>query len=207
MVPGPLPPELFLALVGFAAVMAGTPGPNNVMVVASGLNFGFRRTLPHMLGIAIGFGAMNTLVGLGFGEIFRRFPVIYTAMKFIGAAYLLWLAWAIARSGPVKEGEVRGQPLSFVQGALFQWVNPKAWVIAVGAIAAYSQPEHYVASVLTIGAVMTIVTMPCVMVWSAFGASLKVLLRNPGTVRTFNLVMALLLVASLWPILAEMIPK
>lgn len=200
-------PDLLIGLVGFALVMAGTPGPNNMMVLASGLNFGFRRTLPHMLGIAIGFGLMCALVGLGLGQIFERWPVIYTAMKGIGAAYLLWMAFAIARSGPIEGGGERGAPFSFLQGAMFQWVNPKAWVIAVGAISAYTTPAQYFASVLVIGIVMALVTVPCVMVWTGFGSVLRRFLSDPRFVRWFNWAMALLLVASLWPIIADLIPK
>lgn len=202
-----VPLDLILALIGFAFVMAGTPGPNNMMVLTSGLNFGFRRTLPHMLGIAVGFGVMNVLVGLGLGQIFARWPFIYSAMKIIGAAYLLWMAIAIARSGPIEGGGERGAPFSFLQGALFQWVNAKAWVIAVGSISAYTVPTHYLASVLLIGLVMCVVTVPCVMVWTAFGASLRTILSNSKRVRAFNLAMALLLVASLWPIIADLIAK
>jgi threonine/homoserine/homoserine lactone efflux protein len=202
-----MPLDLLLALIGFSVVMAGTPGPNNMMVLTSGVNFGFRRSLPHMLGIAIGFSVMNGLVGLGLGQIFERWPVIYTAMKIIGALYLLWLAWGIARSGPVEGGAERGAPMSFLQAAAFQWVNPKAWVIAVGAVSAYSQPANYLLSIFIISAVMMVVTFPCVAVWTAFGSAMRHLLRDPRIVRWFNVTMAILLVASLWPIIAELIPR
>ncbi len=202
-----MPLDLLLALVGFTIVMAGTPGPNNMMVLASGVNFGFQRSMPHMLGIAIGFGVMNGLVGLGLGQIFARWPMIYTAMKIIGAAYLLWLAWGIARSGTVEDGAERGSPMSFLQAAAFQWVNPKAWVIAIGAVSAYSQPANYLTSVLIISVVMAVVTFPCVAIWTGFGSAMRNVLRNPRSVKWFNLVMALLLVASLWPIIAELLPK
>ena len=198
-----MPYDLLIALIGFAFVMAGTPGPNNMMVLTSGVNFGFRRSVPHMLGIAIGFAVMNALVGLGLGQIFERWPVIYTAMKIIGAVYLLWLAWGIARSGAVEGGAERGNPMTFLQAAAFQWINPKAWVIAVGAVSAYSQPAYYQLSVLVISAVMLVVTLPCVAVWTAFGSVMRKILRDPRAVRAFNIGMALLLVASLWPILAE----
>lgn len=202
-----MPLDVILALVGFSAAMAGTPGPNNMMVLTSGVNFGFRRSVPHMLGIAIGFGVMNGLVGLGLGQIFERWPVIYTTMKIVGALYLLWLAWGIARSGPVEGSAARGAPMTFLQAAAFQWVNPKAWVIAVGAVSAYSQPGSYLLSVLIISAVMMVVTFPCVAVWTAFGSAMRHLLRDPRIVRWFNWSMALLLVASLWPIIAELIPR
>lgn len=202
-----MPLDLLLALIGFSVVMAGTPGPNNMMVLASGVNFGFQRSMPHILGIAIGFGVMNGLVGMGLGQIFERWPILYTAMKIIGAAYLLWLAWGIANSGPIEDGVERGRPMSFLQAAAFQWVNPKAWVIAVGAVAAYSQPSRYLLSVLIISVVMMVVTLPCVAVWATFGSAMRHVLRDPRAVRWFNLAMALLLVASLWPILAEFIQR
>ena len=199
-----IPLHQLLALTGFAFVMAGTPGPNNMMVLSSGLTFGFRRTIPHMFGIALGFGAMTVLVGLGLGAVFERFPIIFIVLKVVGALYLLWLAIAIARSGPIKDGVERGQPLTFLQGALFQWVNPKAWVIAVGAVSAYAQPTNVAASVVLIGAVMTIVTLPCTAIWTAFGEGMRRILRDPAQVRLFNIAMALLLVASLWPVIAEL---
>lgn len=202
-----MPLELLIALAGFSLAMAGTPGPNNMMVLTSGLNFGFRRTVPHMLGIALGFGVMNTLVGLGLGQVFERFPVVYTVMKIAGALYLLWLAWGIASSGPVEGAEARGAPLSFLQAAAFQWINPKAWVIAVGAVSAYSLPANYLVSILIIGAVMAVVTFPCVALWTLFGTAMRSVLSNPKAVRWFNIAMALLLVASLWPIVQEFLPK
>lgn len=202
-----MPLELLVALAGFSLAMAGTPGPNNMMVLSSGLNFGFRRTVPHMLGIAIGFGVMNTLVGLGLGQVFERFPAIYTAMKIVGALYLLWLAWGIANAGPVEGSAARGAPLSFLQAAAFQWVNPKAWVIAVGAVSAYSLPANYLFSILVIGLVMTVLTLPCVALWTLFGSAMRSVLGDPKTVRWFNIAMALLLVASLWPIIQEFLPK
>jgi threonine/homoserine/homoserine lactone efflux protein len=202
-----MPFDLLIALALFALVMAGTPGPNNMMVMASGLNFGFYRTLPHILGIAGGFGVMCGLVGLGLGQIFATWPAIFIVMRGVGVVYLLWLAIAIARSGPIEGGGERGKPLSFMQGALFQWVNPKAWVIAVGAVSAYGQPENFVISVLIIGCVMAIVTVPCVMVWTAFGSALRAILSHPQQVIWFNRVMAALLVLSLWPILADLFQR
>lgn len=199
--------EHILALILFAAVMAGTPGPNNMMVLTSAVNFGFRRSMPHMVGIAIGFGVMNVLVGLGLGQVFERWPVIYSGMKIIGSLYLLWLAWGIARAGNVEGGKAGSTPLSFLQAAMFQWVNPKAWVISVGAIAAYTLPGRYSFSVLAIGLVMTIVTLPCVMVWAGFGSALRNVLSNPANLKLFNWAMALLLVASLWPIVADLVVK
>ena len=202
-----MPFDLLLALIGFAFVTSITPGPNNMMLLASGVNFGFARTIPHMLGITGGFTLMVMLIGFGLGEVFQRAPLLYSTLKFIGAAYMLWLAWAIARSGPVGDGEARGKPMTFLQAAAFQWVNPKAWVMGIGAIATYSQPANYVASILLIAGVFGLVNLPSVSAWAAFGSAMRRFLRDPVIVRWFNYTMAMLLVASLWPIIAELLAK
>src|SRR5437773_1349241 len=126
--------DLLAALIAFAFVTSITPGPNNLMLLASGVNFGFRRTLPHMLGVGLGFGFMIMVVGLGLSQLFARYPGSYEALRWAGAAYMLWLAWNIANAGPVGEGESRGRPMTFLQAAGFQWLNPKGWVMAVSAI-------------------------------------------------------------------------
>ena len=202
-----MPLDLLLALIGFTFVTSVTPGPNNMMLLASGVNFGFSRTIPHMLGISVGFTLMTVLVGLGLGEIFQRVPVLYSALKYAGGAYMLWLAWGIAHSGPVGDGEARGQPMTFLQAAAFQWINPKAWVMAIGAISTYSQPGNYLVSVLLIAAIFGAVNLPTVSAWAAFGSAMRRFLRDPGIVRIFNYAMAALLIASLWPIVAELLPK
>ena len=198
--------DLIAALVAFAFVTSITPGPNNLMLLASGVNFGFRRTLPHMLGVGLGFVVMVIGVGLGLGRVFELYPSAYVALRVIGVAYLLWLAWTLARSGPIGEGAHRGRPMTFIEAAAFQWVNPKAWVMAVSAIAAYTRPDDFSASVLVVALVFGAVNIPSVGSWALFGVALRGLLTNPGTVRVFNVSMALLLVASLWPIVAGLIP-
>jgi threonine/homoserine/homoserine lactone efflux protein len=197
--------DLILALIGFAFVTSITPGPNNMMLLASGVNFGFRRTIPHMLGIGIGFTLMVALIGFGLGEVFSRVPVIYTALKYIGAGYMLYLAWKIAHAAPLTEhGGGQGQPMTFLQAAAFQWVNPKAWVMAVSAISTYTQPDNYIASVFLISFIFGAVNLPSVSSWAAFGVAMRRLLTNPRAVRVFNITMALLLVASLWPIVDDL---
>ena len=196
-------PQLLLALTSFAFVSSITPGPNNMMLLASGLNFGVRRTLPHMFGIGIGFTVMIFLVGIGLGEVFRLVPVIYLVMKYAGAAYMLVLAWKIATAGPVDDGETTGRPLTFLQAAAFQWVNPKAWVMALVAITTYAAPEHHLAGVVIVALVFGIVNLPSVSVWALFGAGMKRFLRSARARQVFNIGMALLLVASIWPIIAE----
>jgi threonine/homoserine/homoserine lactone efflux protein len=196
--------ELLFPLAMFSFVTSITPGPNNMMLMASGVNFGFRRTVPHMLGISTGFTLMVALIGFGLGEVFVRVPLLYTVLKYVGAVYLLYLAYKIANSGPIAErGGVQGCPMTFLQAAAFQWVNPKAWVMAVSAISTYTQPEAYTASVLLISLVFGLVNLPSVGSWAAFGVAMRRLLTNPRAVRVFNIAMALLLVASLWPIVEE----
>ncbi len=199
-----MPLDLILAFLSFAFVSAITPGPNNMMLLASGVNFGLARTVPHILGINIGFPLMLLVVGLGLGQIFERFPDIYTVMKYGGAFYMLWLAWKIAHSYPVGEGASTARPISFLQAAAFQWVNPKAWAMVFGAIAAYTVPENFLVSMLVITGLYAFVGLPSSVVWTVFGTTMRGFLRDPKTVRLFNTAMALLLVASLWPIVSEM---
>ena len=193
--------DLFLALAAFAFVTSVTPGPNNLMLLASGVNFGFRRSIPHMLGIGSGFVLMVVLVGLGLGKLFEAYPPIYAGLRYVGGAYMLWLAWKIANSGPVGEGKDAGVPLTFVQAALFQWVNPKAWVMAVTAIATYTMPNNYIWSVLLVGLVFGAINVPSISSWTLFGTALKRVLNEPRYLRIFNVTMALLLVASLAPLI------
>ena len=194
---------LLPALVLFAVVSSGTPGPNNLMLMTSGVNFGVRRTLPHFWGVDLGFAIMTLLVGLGLSEVFVRVPALLVALKWLGAAYLLWLAWKIARSGPLKGGTVRARPLTFLQAAAFQWVNPKAWIMAVTACATYADPNRYTLSVLVIAAVFAVVTAPCSGAWVGFGAALQRWLGHPRNRAIFNYTMAALLVASLYPVFRE----
>lgn len=193
--------ELLAALVVFAFVTSITPGPNNLMLLASGANFGLRRTVPHLLGVSGGFAAMIVPVGLGIMALFDAWPPLYTVLRAASVAYLLWLAWKIATAAPPPEGaEAGGRPLTFVQAALFQWVNPKAWAMALGSVAAYA-PDRSLAAVLIVAVVFGTVNLPSVGVWAAAGTALRRALANPRTLRAFNITMALLLVASLWPVL------
>lgn len=203
-----MPIDTLIAFLGFAFASSITPGPNNMMLIASGVNFGLRRTLWHVAGINIGFPVMLLLSGLGLGQVFQRYPVIYTALKVVGIAYMLWLAWKVARSGPVGEsGQTAGKPMTFWQAAAFQWVNPKAWAMVVGAIAAYTVPENYTVSLLIITGVYALTGTPGSLVWAAFGAALRNFLRDPVTVKWFNLAMALLLVASLYPAVMDLLAR
>ncbi|GAB2811866.1 LysE family translocator [Comamonas piscis] len=190
-----------LPLALFAFVSSVTPGPNNVMLTASGASFGYRRTVPHMLGISLGVVAMLLLVGLGLGVAFEREPRLYTWLKYLGAAYLLWLAWKIARSGQAGAGQAGAQPFGFWQAAAFQWVNPKAWIMAIGIVATYTPRDGYAANLLLAALVLGLVNYPSVSVWTLFGSAVGRALRTPQALQRFNWCMAALLVLSLYPVL------
>lgn len=194
--------DIFMALVVFAFVTSITPGPNNLMLLASGVNFGFRRTIPHMMGIGVGFLSLLLGVGYGLGAVLEMAPYLYLALKFAGGAYMLYLAYKIATSTSVGQvTDSAAKPMSFMQALLFQWVNPKAWVMAVTAMASYTVHDAYTLSVLVIGFVFAIINVPSVSSWAAFGSLLRQWLEDPVRLKWFNLTMALLLVASLWPML------
>lgn len=173
--------------------------------MASGLNYGVRRSLDHFFGICIGFSAMVFAVGLGIAGLFDQYPVLHLFLKIAGAAYLSYLAWRIA-SAPVSEfNETRGKPFTFLQAAAFQWVNPKAWVLAVGATVTYTViSDTYVIQVFIIALMFLIFGSPCTMLWLWFGASLKTILQKPSYVRIFNISMATLLMGSLFPVFLEL---
>lgn len=198
--------ELMLSLIVFATVSSITPGPNNLMIMSSGLNYGFRRSLPHLLGISIGFGLMVLLIGLGAQSLFERYPFLHALMKYVGATYLCWLALKIA-TAPTAEvngtTKTLGKPFSFLQAAAFQWVNPKAWVMAVTALTAYLPHPSSMADVAALSVVFMLVNFPCVGAWAGFGVGLRRILSQPGRMRTFNWATALLLLASIYPILAS----
>ncbi|ROL94086.1 LysE family translocator [Pseudomonas idahonensis] len=196
--------DLLLAFALFALVTSITPGPNNTLLLASGVNFGFNRSIPHILGISCGFFVLVLAVGLGLGAVFEAYPLLYSVLRYVGAAYLLYLAWKIARSGPISEEQQgQGQPLGYWGAAAFQWVNPKAWVMAVGAISTYTPLQGYFTNVLVIAAVFALINAPTVSLWAACGSLLRNVLRNPRWLRLFNLGMAGLLVISLAPLLLE----
>lgn len=192
--------ELFFALVAFAFVSSITPGPNNLMLMASGANFGFRRTVPHMLGIGIGFTVMVVLVGVGLLQVFDAFPLSYTLLKMFSVAYLLYLAWKIANAAPVQAAEATGTPMTFLQAAAFQWVNPKAWAMALTATSAYA-PSQSLAAIGFVAVVFGAINLPSVSTWTVLGQQMARFLTNPRRLVLFNWTMAVLLVASLYPVL------
>ena len=196
--------QLFVAFVVFGAVMAFTPGPNNIMVLSSGLTYGFRRSLPHIAGIAMGVSFMVASMGLGLGAIFVAYPVLQTVLKYAGIAYLIYLAGLIAMSGPVTQGQdnQRG-PMRFWAAVLFQWVNVKGWVMAIGIITAYSAIAGFPWNIVMEAALMFVMGGLSSLVWALFGSALRPWLSSPRAVRAFNIVMALMLLASLYPVFMD----
>lgn len=192
--------DTLFALVAFAFVTSVTPGPNNMMLLASGVNFGFRRTVPHMLGIGLGHALMVFLVGLGLAGVFQAVPVLHLVLKVVSVAYMLWLAWKIARAAPPEGGKAEGRPFTFVQAAGFQWVNPKAWAMALGAVTVYA-PDRTLATMAIVALVFCAVNLPSVSVWTLAGQGLRRWLTDPARLRAFNWTMAGLLVLSLVPML------
>lgn len=191
---------LFLALLAFAFVTSVTPGPNNLMLLASGANFGIRRSLPHMFGIALGFTLMVFIVGLGLAEAFDTFPVLRQVMMTVAVLYMLWLAWKIAHASAPEAGQTGGKPLTFLQAAAFQWVNPKAWIMAIGAQTNYAQDATWAAAAL-VALGFVLMNLPAISLWTWLGQEIRRFLTNPRRLMAFNWTMAALLVASLLPIL------
>ena len=195
--------QALAALAVFAFVTSVTPGPSNLMLLASGANFGFVRTLPQVFGITVGFGGLLAGVGLGLGAVLTAVPGLHLALKLAGAAYLLRLAWRIASARPASVGAAgAGRPLGFLESAAFQWVNPKAWVVALSTMAVYTDAGAPLASAAATVVVFALVNLPSVAVWAGFGSALGGLLADPRRARAFNVGMGLLLAATLWPMLA-----
>ena len=196
--------SLLIAFIVFAAVMYFTPGPNNVMLLSSGLTYGFRRTLPHIAGITFGMAFMIAAVGLGLGTIFIAYPVLQTILKYAGAAYLIYLAAVIAMAEPVTPGQDnRRGPMTFWGAAVFQWVNVKGWVIVIGTITAYAGIAGFPWNIVIQTLITFVIGAFATVVWALFGSALRPILRSPRAVRAFNIVMAVLLLASLYPVFMD----
>ena len=193
---------ILTALLGFAFVATVTPGPNNLMLMASGANFGFRRTLPHMLGIVGGVSVMALLVGAGLMALFDAVPALNLVLKVVSVGYLLWLAFKIATAAPVEERDSDSRPMTFLQAATFQWVNPKAWAMCLSAITLYA-PDRSLLSVAIVAGAFAVVCFPAISVWAWLGTVVRRWLSNPARLRAFNVTMAALLVASLYPVLGH----
>jgi threonine/homoserine/homoserine lactone efflux protein len=196
--------SLLIAFIVFAAVMYLTPGPNNIMVLSSGLTFGFRPTIPHIAGITFGCAFMVAAVGVGFGAIFIAYPVLQTVLKYAGAAYLVYLAARIALSESVKPGEETGRrPMTFWSAALFQWVNVKGWVMVIGTITAYAGIASFPWNIAIQVVLCLLLGVVSTSIWTLSGSSLRSLMTSPRAVRVFNLAMAALLLASLFPVFMD----
>jgi threonine/homoserine/homoserine lactone efflux protein len=194
---------LFIAFVVFYVVMYFTPGPNNIMLLSSGLTYGFRRTLPLLAGIVIGVAFMVGAVGLGLQTVFMAYPVLQTILKYAGAAYLVYLAAMIAMSGPVTSGQDKARPMTFWAAVLFQWINVKGWVMVIGTITAYAAIAAFPWNIFIQMAVSLLIgTVSCV-AWALFGSALRPWVTSARTVRVFNVLMAILLLASLYPVFMD----
>jgi threonine/homoserine/homoserine lactone efflux protein len=191
-----LPPAMIAALFSFALVSSITPGPNNIMLAVSGVNFGLRRTLPQMFGIFTGLMLIVTAIGLGLGFVFSHYPLVRGAMRIGGILYTLWLAWKIASAGSLGGGDLP-HPLRYGAAFAFQWVNPKLWVMAVTTVALYVRPGHTLADTALVSVLLAAINWPAMLLWAGFGAGLRDILRVPGRIRAFNIVMGLALAASL----------
>lgn len=195
--------ETAFALIGFAFVMSISPGPANFLLLASGVNFGFTRSLPLVFGISLGFLSMVLLVGLGLGRLLQTVPILYTAIKIVCAGYVLYLAWKIARSrsiGPDGQPTIE-KPMSFFHAAILQLVNPKAWVVAVIVTVAYTDPGNPLTSLIAIIGLFALVNLPSISVWAVSGAAFRRLIGNGRVVVFVNIALALLLVGSMIPVL------
>ncbi|MBV8469487.1 MAG: LysE family translocator [Burkholderiaceae bacterium] len=206
-------PQTALAVCTFAAVSSITPGPNNLMLLSSGVRHGFRASLPHMLGITFGFIVLMLATGLGLGALFERWPVLHELLRLAGAVYLAALAWQLWRadaphassmSGSPSAGEADCRPpMSFLGAALFQWVNPKAWLMAIGAVAGFSGSETSAWTMLALALLCGVVNLPCISVWAYGGARLSHWLSRSRPRQLFNAVMAVLLLGCIYPMVVN----
>ena len=198
--------SILIALAGFAFVTSITPGPNNLMLLASGANYGVRRSVPHIMGISGGFGVMVALVGIGLMGLFDAWPPARTLLAALSVAYMLWLALRIARAAGPGAAQATGRPMTFTQAALFQWVNPKGWAMALSAITLYAPAGkdggRETLAIVIVAIVFALVNLPSVGVWAWLGREMRRWLTSPGRLRAFNWTMAALLVASLYPVVA-----
>lgn len=193
-----------VAVMFFAVAMCVTPGPNNLMLMSSGVNFGMARTMRHLIGINIGFPVMLIAVGLGAGALFRDHPSLHTALQLAGALYLLYLAWRIATTPAVNLDQSPGQPLGFWNAALYQWINPKAWVTCIGAVLTYATPSNtFATQVMLIALIFFVCGSPCSLLWVLGGGYLRRFLAQPQALRSFNIAMGLVLAGSVLPVIVE----
>ncbi len=192
--------DIILSLAAFALVSSLTPGPNNLMVLASGANFGYRLTLPHMLGITVGFLVMMVLLGVGLAQMFSLYPMLKSMLRVVSVVYLIYLAWKIANAAPPQNAVEKGKPMTFLQAALFQWVNPKAWAMALTAVTVYA-PSQELVVIAVVALIFGLINFPSVSAWAFLGQRIQVFLINNKRLQVFNISMAVLLLGSLYPVL------
>ena len=193
--------ESLFGLITFALVSSITPGPNNVMLLASGVNFGFRLTIPHLLGISFGFFILAMASGLGVGIFLQQFPALHMVLKFLSALYLVYLAFKIASDRNMASNQQTDKkPMTFLQAALFQWVNPKAWMIAISAMIMFGDVAPSLLNIGWIALVFSLIGLPCIAIWAVFGMLLKQFLSQPSYLKWFNITMGALLIASIYPV-------
>jgi threonine/homoserine/homoserine lactone efflux protein len=204
-----IPPfDVIVSLFAFVFVMAITPGPNNVIALSSGATFGFRATTPFMFGVCCGFPVMLLAAALGLGGLLQTIPWLYPAVKMAGVLYLLWLAWKIATASTLGlDADAASKPLTMWQACVFQWVNPKAWILALGGVATYAAPDRFWPTVAVFAVAFIVTCWPSLAVWAGFGVLVRRVLDTPARIRAFNLAMATLLVASLWAVVRDGIDK
>uniref|UniRef100_A0A2A4Z0Z1 Lysine transporter LysE n=1 Tax=OCS116 cluster bacterium TaxID=2030921 RepID=A0A2A4Z0Z1_9PROT len=192
--------DLVLTYALFVLATVGTPGPNVVMIAASGANFGIKRSIPHIMGVVFGFIFMMALVGAGLGQIFDLYPFIHDILRYIGAAFMLYLAYKIATAkNNMQNGKAVGKPLTFIQASAFQWVNPKAWVMIIGAVAQFlTVGGDKFTELSIIITVHLIVSLPMTFAWCLFGREIGRLLKSELAFRVFNYIMASLLVIAIF---------
>ena len=190
-------PDTLIPIALFSLAGAYTPGPNTIMLTASGQAFGFRRSIPHMAGIILGCITLFTAFGLGLAQIFALYPQLHKALRIAGAGYLLYLAWRILRAGDPADGEARAKPLTLLEAAAFQWVNVKALTLAVGIMAAFTTiGGNQLAEVATIVTVFMLVTIPSLPIYVLFGVAIRTMLKSERSRRIVNTVMAALVALS-----------
>lgn len=192
-------PTVLIPFLVFAIVMTGTPGPNNAMVLVSGAKVGVARTMPLVIGIALGVSLQFVLLGLGLGSVFDAMPILHTVLGVIGAGYILWLSWRIATSGPLQISEDGRPPMGLVAGAAFQWINPKAWALSISASATYIPVENHVLNLSLAGAMLAVLSILCVGVWAVGGVALRHVLTRPNYSLAFNISMSVILILSTMP--------
>lgn len=206
-----MPLEQWLSLAGFVLVMVGTPGPNNLMLMASGVNFGVQRSLPHLSGVAFGCQILLVVAALGLGQLMALHPAANTVMQVLSALFLCYMAWLLVASRPEPQDGSRGEhapdaraahPMSFWQATLFQWVNPKAWLITTVLVATYTDPAQMLESTARASLAFLVVGTPLLFFWNAAGQLLQQWIREGQRLLWFNRSMAVLLLGSLYPLVA-----